>query len=348
VRRDRGYALAVALPIALTVALVVLRGRDDVSLASALLCFQLVVVVVALVGGFGPALVSAVLGSGLVNFFLTPPFHTFAVARSENVVALVVFVVVAILVGWVVDVAARRTREAAEAIPLAEADRVRTALLAAVGHDLRAPLAAVKAVVSGLRSPAVVLTDEDRDELLATADSALDKLAGLVDNLLDMSRLQVGAMPAHVVPTHLEEIISRALDDPSVAAGRIVVDLDPDLPQVMADAGLLERVVVNLIANAQRYAPSDRPTELSAVQDASHVLLRVIDSGPGIPRDKRDEIFVPFQRLGDTDNATGVGLGLAVARGLAEAMGGTVSPAETPGGGLTMVVALRVAGERDQ
>ena len=255
-------------------------------------------------------------------------------------VALVAFVLVAGLVSWVVDVAERRSAKAAAAAELEAADRLRTALLAAVGHDLRTPLATAKAVVSGLRAGDVELDLRDRDELLETADGALDRLAGLVDNLLDLSRLQAGAMPVHLRPVPVEEVVSQALDDLGVEARRVLLDVDEGLPAVVADPGLLERVVVNLVANAQRFSPPGAPPVVGATRDGDRVLLSVVDRGPGIPAAAHDRVFQPFQRLGDTDSGTGIGLGLALARGLTEAMDGTLTPLETPGGGLTMRLSL--------
>jgi two-component system sensor histidine kinase KdpD len=236
----------------------------------------------------------------------------------------------------------RLARAAAEAVPLAEADRVRTALLAAVGHDLRSPLATAKAVVSGLRSTDVEIVAADRAELLATADAALDRLAGLVDNLLDMSRLQVGAMPVHSRVVAVEEVLTRALDDLGVSPRSVVLEVADGLPPVLADPGLLERVIVNLVSNAQRYAPPGSPPLISGSSVMGRVELRIVDTGPGIPASDLERVFLPFQRLGDTDTTSGVGLGLAVSRGLVEAMGGTLTPEQTPGGGLTMVVSIPV------
>jgi two-component system sensor histidine kinase KdpD len=234
----------------------------------------------------------------------------------------------------------RLTAAAEAAAPIAKADRMRTALLAAVSHDLRTPLASAKAAVSSLRSQDIELTGEDRDELLATADESLDRLTHLVDNLLDMSRLQAGAMSVFPRPADLEEIIARSLDDIGPQARTVIVDIPPDLPEVMVDPAILERVLVNLTANALRYSPAAAPPRLTASALGDRVEVRVVDRGPGIPEDHRDRMFVPFQRLGDTDNTTGVGLGLALSRGLAEAMGGTLEPEDTPGGGLTMAVSL--------
>ena len=230
--------------------------------------------------------------------------------------------------------------EAEAARPIAEADRMRTALLAAVSHDLRTPLASAKAAVTSLRSDDVQWDEEDRNELLATADESLDRLAHLVDNLLDMSRLQAGALSVFPRPAGLDEIVARALDDIGLPAARVTVDIPDSLPGVRVDPAILERVVVNLTQNALRYSPAGTPPLLAASSLGDRVELRVVDRGPGIPRSHRDRMFVPFQRLGDTDNTTGVGLGLALSRGLTEAMGGTLEPEETPGGGLTMTLSL--------
>jgi two-component system sensor histidine kinase KdpD len=138
----------------------------------------------------------------------------------------------------------------------------------------------------------------------------------------------------------LEEVVPLALDSLGPAAASVTTDIADDLPLVRADPGLLERVVANLMTNALRYSPPDRPPHVAASALGDHVELRVVDRGPGISRSDRDRIFLPFQRLGDTDSTTGVGLGLALARGLTEAMGGTVTADDTPGGGLTMTVTL--------
>jgi two-component system, OmpR family, sensor histidine kinase KdpD len=243
----------------------------------------------------------------------------------------------------------RLAAQAEAAKPIAAADRMRTALLAAVSHDLRTPLASAKAAVTSLRSQDVDWDEEDHDELLATADESLDRLTHLVDNLLDMSRLQAGALSLFPRPVGLDEIVSRALDNldgRDAAAGKITVDIPESLPEINVDPAILERVIVNLTENALRYSPKDKPPLLTASALGDQVELRVVDRGPGIPEQDRDRMFVPFQRLGDTDNTTGVGLGLALSRGLTEAMGGLLTPEDTPGGGLTMTVSLPVVAEQ--
>jgi two-component system sensor histidine kinase KdpD len=460
-RRLQGALVAaIGLPL-LTLALTVLQA--GLNLSSEILLYLLLVVGVALVGGFYPALAAAVAASLLLNYFFTPPVGTFTIAERNNALALLVFVVVAAAVSAVVERAARRTREAARAAaeattlatlagsvlqsanPLAalldqlretfgftavsllerpagrldetgwqvaasvgrappsmpgeadvqvpvsdtvtlaatgpaprpedlrvlsafaaqaatalerqrltqqaeqaqgavEADRMRTALLAAVSHDLRSPLASAKAAVGSLRSHDVTWTPQDREELLATADESLDRLIRLVENLLDLSRLQAGALSVFIRPVALDELIPLALDDLGPGGHDVAVQLPEDLPECLADAALLERVVANLIANALRHSPPGSPPLLSASTLGDRVELHVVDHGPGIAPEHRDQMFAPFQRLGDTDNTTGVGLGLALSRGLTEAMGGSLTAQETPGGGLTMIVSLPSAG----
>ncbi len=464
-RQLAGYVLAVALMPMLAVGLAWLRHQ--VNLTSDVLLFLVAVISVALVGGFIPAVVAAILGSLLLNYYFTPPIHLFTISEGNNVLALIIFIAVAIVVSSVVDSAARRSKQAARASaesellvttagsvlrgqqalaavlnrvreafgmdsvtllerdadqpedrraaarrwvpvasagepplqspegadaevpvtdrlvlalrgrplaatdrrvlgafaayaataleqerlaaaaeaarPIAAADRMRTALLAAVSHDLRTPLAAAKAAVTSLRATDVQWAPADRDELLATADESLDRLAHLVDNLLDLSRLQAGALAVFPRPADLAEIVARSLDDLGPAGRAVAVAIPEDLPEVAVDPGIAERIIANLTANALRYSPAGTPPTLSGSALLDRVELRVIDRGPGIPEEDWSRMFVPFQRLGDTDNTTGVGLGLALSRGLAEATGGTLEPEETPGGGLTMTLSLPAA-----
>ncbi len=463
-RKLAGYALAVVLLPLLTVCLA--PFRHAINLTSDVLFFLAAVIAVALVGGFVPAVLVAIVGSLLLNYYFTPPIHQWTIAEANNALALGIFVAVGLAVSSVVDGAARRSKQAARASaesellvtaagsvlrgqqaltavldrvreafgmesvtllerapgpagprgpvtgwvpvatsggpgltrpedadvdvpvtdsltlglrgralpasdrrvlgafaayaaaaleqqrlaaeaeaarPIAEADRMRTALLAAVSHDLRTPLASAKAAVTSLRSRDVQWNREDRDELLATADESLDRLARLVDNLLDMSRLQAGALSVFPRPADLEEVVSRSLDDLGPAAREVIVDMPATLPEVRVDPAILEGVIANVTANALRYSPPGSPPLLTASALADRVELRIVDRGPGIPEADRDRIFVPFQRLGDTDNTTGVGLGLALSRGLTEAMGGTLEPEDTPGGGLTMAISLPAA-----
>jgi two-component system sensor histidine kinase KdpD len=457
-RRVQGALLAGLLLPILTVALATMR--PNLNLTSDLLGFLLAVVAVALVGGAYPGIVAAVAASVLLNYYFTPPIHRFTISGHDNVIALVAFVLVAAAVSGIVDLAARRTTQAARAqaesrvlatvagsvlrgeaaltallerlqeamslssvtllerdegagehwhivetlgespstspadgdaqasagdslvlvargrslhaadqrllgvvavqaasvlaqrelteaaeaaIPVAAADNLRTALLAAVSHDLRSPLASATAAVDSLSNTEIDWPDDARVELLATARESLERLTRLVENLLDMSRLQAGALSVFNAATRLDEVVPIALDGIGPEASRVAVDLPDSLPELIADPALLERVIANVTANAIRFAPPDAPPRLSGSAHSEWVELRVIDRGPGIPLAERDNIFTPFQRLGDTDNTIGTGLGLALSRGLTEAMGGHLIPEETPGGGLTMVIQMRRA-----
>ncbi|HWD80270.1 MAG TPA: DUF4118 domain-containing protein [Kribbella sp.] len=229
--------------------------------------------------------------------------------------------------------------EAARARQLAEVDKLRSALLAAVGHDLRTPLSGIKAAVSSLRQSDVDWSPEEQRELLETIEESADRLDDLIANLLAMSRLQAGALSVDVRPLVLDEVVGKALA--GVPHDAVVVDVPDDLPLVLADAGLLERVIANLVDNGRRYGtPAVR---VGAVSDGDVVRVMVADSGPGVPAEDFDRMFTPFQRLGDNPADGGVGLGLAIARGFTEAMAGVLTPAPTSGGGLTMTVTLPVA-----
>ncbi|UQX88736.1 DUF4118 domain-containing protein [Jatrophihabitans telluris] len=224
---------------------------------------------------------------------------------------------------------------------LAQADQARTALLNAVSHDLRTPIASAKAAVSSLRSTDVAWSPSDQAELLSTADSALDRLTSLVTNLLDLSRLQAGALSVLTRPVGLDDVVSRAIP----SADGVRLEVSPELPEVLADPGLLERVVANLVENARRYSPAETPVRVSAAASSHLVDLQVIDQGPGIPDEAKASVFAPFQRRDDRAVSTGagVGLGLAIARGFTEAMGGTIRLDDTPGGGLMVTISLPVA-----
>jgi len=237
----------------------------------------------------------------------------------------------------------RLSAQAAEADRLAAANSMRTALLAAVSHDLRTPLAGIKAAASALRSDDLDLDDADRAELVVTVDESADRLTNLVENLLDMSRLHAGAVSPVLTPSDVPAVVQRALNGlDNCEPGRIALDWPDDLPPVLADPGLLERVVANLVSNAVRHAPRG-PISVTAGCFGDRLELHVVDRGPGVALADRDRVFAPFQRLGDTPSGQGVGLGLAVARGLTEAMNGTLTAEDTPAGGLTMVISLRTA-----
>ena len=443
----------VGLPL-LTAALLPLQGR--LAVGSFLLIYLLAVVVIAVLGGAGPALLAAVSSFLLVNWFLTPPYYTLAVANRDTAVDLVVFALVAVLVSIAVELGARArqaaerhsvesrllselgtveighgsvttvlervqalfamdsvalraawqgalllasvggdtrgeptlraptsgglelvawgpqlvgqdrhlfatladltarawegqelAKQAALADTLAESDRIRAGLLAAVGHDLRTPLAGIKAATSSLRQDDVHWSDAERAELLQTIEESADRLSDVISNLLAMSRIQAGALPVRLQPVALDEVVARALLHGTTRP--VAVDTPDSLPLVLADAGLLEQVIANLIDNAARFTPDGATVEIHADPPSSPATgppvarLHVVDHGPGINPGTWDAIFVPFQRLGDQDTTTGLGLGLAIARGFLDAMNGRLEPSSTPGGGLTMTICLPTA-----
>jgi len=237
----------------------------------------------------------------------------------------------------------RLRTQAAQAEALAEGNRMRTALLAAVSHDLRTPLASIKASVSTLRQTDVSWEAADEAALLATIERSSDRLDALIGNLLDMSRLTAGSLQPFLRPTAIDEVAPVALRGLD-AGTRMRLMVPDDLPLVRTDPGLLERVLANLFANALGYSPPGRDPELHARQDGGGVLLEIADHGRGVPDELKEQMFEPFQRLdgrgGGPGTPGGIGLGLAVVRGFLDIMGGSVEPADTPGGGLTMRVRL--------
>ncbi|MGW1881429.1 ATP-binding protein [Streptomyces sp. NPDC001970] len=449
-----GWLVGIVGPAVLTL---LLEVGPDLGLANDVLLFLSLTVAAALLGGLIPALASAGFGSLLLNYYFTPPIHRLTIADPRNLVALVIFVGVAISVAWVVDIAARRTHQAArlraeseilsflagnvlrgetsleallervretfamecvallerasdvdpwvcagsvgrnpvdrpedadvdmpvgdhlalaltgrvlpaedrrvlgafaaqaavvldrrrlvgeaeEARKLAEGNKIRTSLLAAVSHDLRTPLAAIKAAVSSLRSDDVEWSEEDQAELLEGIEAGADRLDNLVGNLLDMSRLDTGTVIPVIRETDLDEVVPMALV--GVAEGSVVLDIPETLPMVAVDRGLLERAVANVVENAVKYTPDGERVLVAASAIADRVEVRVVDRGSGVPDEAKERIFAAFQRYGDAPRGSGVGLGLAVARGFAEAMGGTLSAEDTPGGGMTMVLTLPLA-----
>ncbi|MEU4349249.1 sensor histidine kinase KdpD [Streptomyces sp. NPDC023838] len=448
-----GWLSGVAGPALLT--LLLTNVDADLGLANDMLLFLTLTVAAALLGGLLPALASAAFGSFLLNYYFTPPVHQITIADPKNILAIAIFFLVAVSVASVVDLAARRTHQAArlraeseilsflagsvlrgettldallervretfamesvalleragdvepwtragsvgphpaarpedadvdmpvgdhmalalsgrvlpaedrrvlgafaaqaavvldrqrlvdeaeESRKLAEGNRIRTALLAAVSHDLRTPLASIKAAVTSLRSDDVDWSEDDEAELLAGIEDGADRLDHLVGNLLDMSRLNTGTVRPIIREIDLDEVVPMALG--GVPEDSVELDVPESLPMVAVDSGLLERAVANIVENAVKYSPAAVPVLVAASALGDRVEVRVADRGPGVPDDSKERIFEPFQRYGDAPRGAGVGLGLAVARGFAESMGGTLTAEDTPGGGMTMVLTLR-------
>ena len=444
-RRSYGAGLAAALVPAVT--FVLSRVRHDVALTNDLLVYLLSVLVVTCVGGLWPALAAAVASVLCLNYYFTPPIHTWTIESGQNIAALLLFVTLAATFAAVVHLAAReaaaRGRSAAEASALADlaqtvleddspdtllahlarthgvaavleergpdgwkrvagaqrifdddepwicvrpraglqmramrghevgerlfrgvaaqaaaaldrsrlreqaaraealtrTDEMRTALLVGVSHDLRTPLAAVKAGVSSLRQTDVEWSPGDRDELLMTVEDGTDRLEHIVDNLLDMSRLQTGSLTSEARPTAVDEVLPTAIE--TSARHRVQVEVPDDLPLVLTDPGLLERVIANLISNALAFS-GEAPVEVRGAVADSRVAISVVDHGPGVADADRELMFQPFHQLGDRHGG-GLGLGLAVATGFVRAIGAELDVSTTEGGGLTMTVLLPVA-----
>ena len=234
----------------------------------------------------------------------------------------------------------RLRAEAGRAHVLAEANELRSALLQAVSHDLRTPLAVIKAAASSLQEKDVDWAPDDSEEFISTIVEETDRLIALVANLLDMSRLQVGALQSSLRPVAVDEVVLAALASLGPRASAVDLHLDEPLPPVVADPALLERAVANVVDNAVRWSPPGQPVRIETGAFGDRVDLRIVDRGPGIPMAMREHVFAPFQRLDDTSAGTGVGLGLAVARGFVQAMRGTVEIEDTAGGGATVVISL--------
>ncbi|MFF2318277.1 DUF4118 domain-containing protein [Arthrobacter sp. NPDC058097] len=474
-----GLILAVVLPVVLQL---VLGLNPEPNVATAVLVQLTGAVTVALIGGLWPAVLAALISSLLVNYFSTPPVGTLTISDPQNVLALLVFVGVSAAVAVVVDLAARRSKEAAraraeattlsdltrgaassedtvtgllqqaldvfsvrgaalygtdtrdaraatnwqllasageipgaaatdaaspapaenvapaayrtenteqidaatrlilfgralpasdrrllgafgvhlaaqlerqqlatsrrEVLRLAEGNAMRTSILRAVSHDLRTPLAGIKLSAGMLLQPGQHYAPDQQHELLQTIDECADRLDLLVGNLLDMSRITATATKPLLKPLRWYEVLPAALH--TIPAGRVRTELPPNMPEIDADPGMLERVIANIVENAVKYAPE---SDIVLVGTAGGLStenlngrpageLRVIDHGQGVPAESVMAMFQPFQRLDDVPQATGVGLGLAVAKGFTEAMGGTLTAEQTPGGGLTMIIRL--------
>ncbi len=233
--------------------------------------------------------------------------------------------------------------EAAQAAAAAQGDRLRTAILRAVSHDLRTPLASIKASATSLLQDDITWTPEAQRDFLETIDEEADRLDTVVGDLLDMSRLEAGVVQPTLSPVGLDEVVHGALASLSETTGVVTRDVPTGLPPVLADPALLQRSVANLVANALRHGSADGAPSVIARSVGTEVELRVVDHGPGVPARDREQLFEPFRRLGDRQSAPGVGLGLAVARGFVDAMGGRLRLDDTPGGGLTAVVTLPAA-----
>jgi two-component system, OmpR family, sensor histidine kinase KdpD len=245
--------------------------------------------------------------------------------------------------GPLMDARRRRAEleeRAIETHALRRSDSLKTALLRAVSHDLRSPLTAVRAAAGGIDSPTV--DAEERHELAEVIRGETDRLAGLVEDLLDLSRLESGTAEPHPEACSIEEVVDAATSSPALRSANLDVQLSTDLPAVLADPAQLERAITNLVENAVRHSNNGEPVAVRADATADRVHLRVTDNGSGIAHDELDRIFEPFYRA---PNATGrgSGLGLAIAKGFVEGNGGRIWARSLPGQGSTFTIDLPVA-----
>jgi two-component system, OmpR family, sensor histidine kinase KdpD len=451
--RRRLVALALASLGLPALTSVLLPLRDQANLSSVLLAYLTLVLAVATIGGWWPAVLAALASSALGNYYFTQPYNAWRI-NEDNIVALVVFLLVAVVVSTFAAVAERRRHQAgrgrseAEALarlagsllgspdpttsllqhlkttfnqdaaavlacqdgqwkvqatvgspppdpdqatesvslgddavlalqgphlPAADrqvlaastallsvalhsrrlaqqvdriaeqqaANELRRAILDSVSHDLRTPLSSIKAAVTGLREPGSDLSAQVTAESLALIEEEADRLNALVGNLLDMSRIQAGAVTLACSPVGLDEIVPRAVASLRRRDEPLTVDVPESLPRVQADPVLLERAVANVIDNALAWSPTATPVRVHASAVDGRVELRVTDHGPGIPAERRQQLLEPFRRLGNRSRGAGVGLGLAVAKGFVDAMDGRLVLEDTPGGGLTVAVSLQ-------
>jgi K+-sensing histidine kinase KdpD len=296
------------------------------------------VVAVAVVCGLAYAVPVSVASMLTFNFLFLPPVHTFALRESENWVALAVYLATGVVVGELATRSRRLAAEAVEAETLRQSDAVKTAVLRAVSHDLRSPLTAIRTASEGLDNPTFALSEPDRDELFETIRVEVRRLQRLVDNLLDLSRLEAG--PAMRKPEFwtLDTLVAQALEQVGTEAVRVEVKLGSDIPPVRVDRSQIERVLVNLIENALKFSSPTDPVELAVVGEGGRVAVRVRDRGPGVNEPDRDRIFEAFER--GTSSGRGSGLGLAIARGFAGANQGRVWVEPAASGGSVFVLEL--------
>jgi two-component system sensor histidine kinase KdpD len=302
--------------------------------------YVVAVVAVAVVCGLSYAIPVSVASMLTFNFLFLAPVHTLALRESENWVALAVYLVTGVVVGELATRSRRLAQQAVEAESLRQSDAVKTAVLRAVSHDLRSPLTAIRAASEGLDTPSLALTELDRDALFETIRIEVRRLERLVDNLLDLSRLEAG--PASRAPDFwtLDTLLGQALEEVGTPAARVGVTLESEAA-VRVDASQIQRVLVNLIENALKFSSPSDPVEVAVVDDGPSVAVRVRDRGPGVAEADRERIFDAFER--GALPARGSGLGLAIARGFAEANGGRVRVEGSGSGGSTFVLELPAA-----
>jgi two-component system, OmpR family, sensor histidine kinase KdpD len=341
-----------------TGAIELLKGH--VPVLSLAVLYLLAIIPVAVAWGIVYAVGTAIGSMLAFNFFFVEPLYTFTIEDTKNWFALLVFLVTAVVVSELATRSRRRAEEAEEALAalrklteererlagealeaeaLRRSDALKTALLRAVSHDLRSPLTAILASADALASPSLSLEPEDRLALAETIRSEATRLDRVVEQLLDLSRLEAGAAEPHRELWHVDELVGQALAGLGAEAGRVRLDIGSETPPVEVDAAQIERVLANLLENALRYSPPGSQVLLRVERGATELRIHVIDTGAGLPDEQREALFQPFRRGAA---GQGSGLGLAIARGFAEANGGRLWAQNDPGGG-HLVLSLPLA-----
>ncbi len=347
-----GYIFAVFGVAAVTAALGPFHER--LSSTTVALALLLIVLFAAIGWGSRPALLAALLGVVCFNFFFLPPVYTFTIADPQNWVALTAFLITALTVGALSARAKRRAEEAEtgrreierlyneyraaaerarRAEVLEQSERLKSALLDAVTHDLRTPLTSIKASVTTLLDEAeVTLDDEARREFFEVINEEADRLNRFVENMVELARIEAGAISLHRRWSSVEEIVAmaRARAESLTRGRRIEVELESELPVARVDASLIAEVLYSLIDNAAKYSPANSRIKISARRAENEmIMIAVEDEGRGIPVELRERVFDKFFRATAEGAASlgrprGLGMGLAIARGIVEAHGGRI------------------------
>lgn len=330
-RALHGYAVAILVVVLATCVDALVFGRSE--LADVVMVYLLGIVIVASRFGHGPSLTAAVLSVVAYDLFFVPPYFSFVVADLRHITTFGVMLVVATVISALAQRVRRQAQVAHDAKVQVETEQLRNALLSSVSHDLRTPLAVVKGAGSALVDGNATLTPEARLSFAESIVDEADRLNRLVGNLLDMTRLEAGVLVVKKEWQSIEELVGTALGrlEDRLRHRQVVVAVPQELPLVPCDALLVEQVLINLMENAARYTPEDTAVELRAEAAPGCIEIRVLDRGPGIPLGQEEKIFERFHRAHEGQG--GIGLGLAICRGIVVAHGGSIWSKSRQGGG---------------
>jgi two-component system sensor histidine kinase KdpD len=351
--RPHGYLAGLALVALVTGSGLVTHGL--IAPTNLVMLFLLAVVIVALRFGLGPAIFTAITGVLAFDFFIVPPRLTLAVSDTQYLLTFAGLLITGVVISTLAARARQRADEAVERARLVEQareaellrarEKLHSALLNSISHDLRTPLATITGAVSSLRDPAAPLDDATKRELIGDIASEADRLNRLVGNLLDMARVEAGALKVSAAPGDIAEVIGAALERRADAleCRPLTLDVPRDLPPVLMSEPLVAQVLVCLLDNAFKYSPSGSPIDVSARVAGAKVGVSVADRGAGFPEGDERRIFDKFYRVERPGHVGGTGLGLAIARGIIEALGGEICAEHRPGGGSIFRFTLPVA-----